>query len=188
MNEYEHVLTSDEKILWQGKPRFPPYWASMVFPGMFLPLFPMIIIGPFLVISYGLSRNTPSPFGGIFFPLSLILASPFIILFLWKIIGNPLYRIAEYQVLQYVLTDKRILIQRGLIGRDVVSINLDAIIGVTVDVGFWDILWGRREHRTGTLIITQPGTAPQFLRNIPDPYEISAIIQSFCKKESPAKT
>jgi len=94
------------------------------------------------------------------------------------LIGNPLYRILEHRVIHYAITDKRVIVQKGVIGRDFTSIDFDKIERLEVNVNTWDTLFRKN---TGTLTIFTT-TLPYFLRNIPDPYVTFAKLQELSQK------
>ncbi len=53
MQEFDKVLTQGERIVWEGRPEFKPYYAYNIVPSILNPLLlaPLLIL-PFLWISY----------------------------------------------------------------------------------------------------------------------------------------
>jgi len=176
MKELKKVLGKEEKIIWQGKPNFWPF----VLKSFILTIFGIFWMG-FLSI-----------FFLIFGPWIIILPHFWIGLFL--IFGGPLYSFLVYKYVWYVITDKRIIIQRGLVGRDFTSIDYDKITDVDVIVGIADKLFGGKEG-SGSINIYTPASfrmgsngsyiKPNSLANIPNPY---GVFQKFKKLAHDVKT
>jgi len=101
-------------------------------------------------------------------------------------------RILQYKYIFYALTNSRILIQVGFIGRDFKSINYDKIQEATVVVGFVDKFFG-----TGTVSVTTAGmqlvatrrgayTLIPRLQYVKNPYEIMKEIKKLAKTHNNA--
>ncbi|WFO75754.1 PH domain-containing protein [Desulfurococcaceae archaeon MEX13E-LK6-19] len=159
--DIKEMLEPDEKILWCDKPLRAPFVRrsiGLVFIGIPWLVFPLIIIGMastkflfeppvllFLIFWYGI-------LGFIFF---------------W----TPIYSSLVWKNIYYVLTNKRIIIRKGLVGIDYDVLNLDAIQQVNVNVGFWD-----RKYGTGTLTIQAIGVRPITLYAVKEPRKVYEII------------
>ena len=100
------------------------------------------------------------------------------------VFGPPVYRLLVYKHTYYAITNKRVLIQTGVIGRDFQITDFDQITNAIVNVGLFDILFGRK---SGSILVSTAGTftevrgrhgsssivaAPYTLSHIPNPYEI----------------
>jgi hypothetical protein len=109
------------------------------------------------------------------------------------VIGGPLYfvySILVYRFVRYVITDKRTLIQKGIIGRDFTGIEHDAVTSTSVYVGVADKLFGKN---SGTVKIVHSGSSrskygspvPTALMSVTDPY---AVYQLFNKTSHDVRT
>jgi len=72
----------------------------------------------------------------------------------------------------YMLTNKRIIIRRGVIGIDYDILNVENIQQVILNVGFWDKIFG-----TGTLTVYSIGVKPLSLVAVKEPTKVLRIIQ-----------
>jgi len=90
--------------------------------------------------------------------------------------GAPIYAILVWKNIFYVLTDRRIVVRKGLIGIDYDVLGLDMIRQVNINVGLWDKI-----YRTGTLTIQAIGVTPLKLYCIRNPREIQATINKAIK-------
>jgi len=159
--DVREMLEPDERILWCGKPLRTPFMLrriGFIFIGIPWLIFPLIILGAtsmkilseppvllFFVFWYGI-------LGFIFF-------------------GTPIYSSLVWKNIYYVLTNKRIIIRKGLVGIDYDTLNLDLIQQVNVNVGFWD-----KKYGTGTLTIQAIGVRPIILYAVKDPRKVYEII------------
>lgn len=117
------------------------------------------------------------PFGG-FFGYG-ILFLPHFWVGLVLVVGIPFYQIFVYKHIYYAITNKRIIIQKGLIGRDFEMVDFDQITNAEVNVGAFDKLFG---GNTGSILISTAGTLtytrqgavakPYTMRNIENPYDV----------------
>lgn len=168
MQEYSQILNADEKILWEGAPQLAPF-----------------VVKTFAVIPFGLLFLSFSVFwmfsaasGGapIFFTL---FGLPFVLTGLGMSF-TPLYPLLVHKKIHYVITDKRIIIQGGLIGRDYEVVDFDKIQSSYVTVGIADKLFG---HNSGSILIDagrmksrgeNGGSAshPYAFNSITDPYKV----------------
>lgn len=94
-------------------------------------------------------------------------------------IGFPLYSILVHKHTYYAITDKRIIIQKGLIGRDFEIIDYDQVTNAEVNVGILDKLLGKN---SGSILISTAGSftytrqgpvnKPYTLSHVKDPYHV----------------
>ncbi|MET1159726.1 MAG: PH domain-containing protein [Thermoprotei archaeon] len=73
--------------------------------------------------------------------------------------------------LYYVLTNKRIIIKKGLVGIDYDVLDLDSIRQVNVDVGFWD-----KKYGAGTPTIQAMRVQPIKLYAVREPRKVYEIL------------
>ena len=93
--------------------------------------------------------------------------------------GIPIYKALAYRHTYYAITNKRVLLQTGVIGRDFQIVDFDKITNAEVNVGIFDKLFSRN---SGSILISSAGTftygkhgpiaRPYTLSNIPNPYDV----------------
>ena len=160
MNEIKNILSSNEKVIWEGKPKFAPYFISqLTCAGCFSLIF--LIIALFAAAGGELGPSI------LFFVLGFV----FII--------SPLISYLYYKKIYYAITDKRIILQSGIIGTDFNSVDFDKIQSMNVSVGIIDKLFG---GNTGTIsvfsgLITSTGqggsvSVPHSLIFVEDAYDV----------------
>ncbi|MBI2452355.1 PH domain-containing protein [Candidatus Pacearchaeota archaeon] len=189
MREIDKVLDSNEKVFWEGKPKFWPYVLRTIVPSFIFGLIwmaflaPFIFIGVFLPLSAQNAAVETSNNGARFFSLFFIgwnlFLLPFLLIGLWLLIGTPIYVWIGHKHIYYAITNKRVIIQKGIIGRDFEYIDFDKITNAEVNVGFWDKTIGQD---SGSILISSAGTIsygkhgpvsrPYYLANIPNPYDV----------------
>ncbi len=165
MRELDKVLNDHEEIIWEGKPQFLPYF-----------------IGSFTLTLFGL----------IFAGVGFLVADSFLMAFLiphtWIglafIFIPPFYRFFGYKRIFYGITDKRIILQKGIIGRDFKLVDYDKITNKEVDVGIIDQVFGKN---SGSIKISTPITVmrtsegpkdhPFTLAHISDPYNVFKLLK-----------
>jgi membrane protein YdbS with pleckstrin-like domain len=175
MHELDKIIETGEKIFWEGKPMFWPFFLSSLVGIWFGLLF--LIAGA--VVFYTGYTEGGSP---------LIFLFPHFWIGLAIVFGPPIYKFLVYKYTYYAITNKRVLIQAGVIGRDFQITDFDQITNAVVNVGLLDILFGRR---SGSILISTAGTftevrgrygsqilaAPYTLSNVPNPYEIFKLFK-----------
>ncbi len=164
----EDILNSDEQILWQGKPKQKAYIFSSVFSMMPLAIIWLLFDLGFI---FALSRF------GVFeqLPVGAIIAIvAFFVLHLipvWIWIVNIVTAARRYKNLEYVFTNKRIIIRSGIIGIDFQNVYYSEIDSVNLKVGLID-----KMLKVGDIYIKGKGKA-QILFDIADPYFITQKLQ-----------
>jgi uncharacterized membrane protein YdbT with pleckstrin-like domain len=113
---------------------------------------------------------------------TLIVISPisiFILIGLILFLGVPIYNLLNYTNIYYAITNKRVLFQSGVIGRDFKIVDFDQITNAQVNVGILDKLFGDDSgsilvSSAGTFVTTRQGQVarPYTLRNIENPYDV----------------
>lgn len=171
MNELSQILNKNEKVLWEGTPQFGPYVARIISVGLAIAFFISLVFVP-----VGASLL----FDSLIDPLEILipLSVPFIILFGIFGIGTG-YALLVYDHIYYVITDKRVILQGGLIGRDYKIVDFDKIQNAEVNVGVFDKLFG---NSSGTISIATAGTIgygkygsyqlPYRLQSVGNPYKV----------------
>lgn len=93
----------------------------------------------------------------------------------WLFIANLVKRIGGYKNVEYVFTDKRIILRSGIIGIDFKIIYYSEIASVDVKVGLWD-----RMFKVGDIHITY-ASGVAVLEDVHHPYEYSTKIQKIAQ-------
>jgi uncharacterized membrane protein YdbT with pleckstrin-like domain len=174
MKELNKVLNPNEKVLWEGAPSFWPFVLSGSIITTLFGLFWMILLIPFiaLAISDILFGSHILGFG--------ILLLPHFWIGIVLVFGIPIYQILVYKYTYYAITDKRVILQKGLIGRDFEVIDFDKITNTEVNISIFDKILGAGNtgsiliSTAGSLTYSRQGTAqkPYTIRNINNPYEV----------------
>lgn len=162
MSKIHDVLTSGERIVWEGKPKFWPFILSFS-PAL---LFGLVFLA--IAIFSLMAGGEASELGG-YGVLGTLFG-----------LGLFVYNVVNFPYVHYAITDKRTLIEQGVIGRDVLSIEHDQLVSTSVTVGFADKVFG---GNTGSVMIIHSGSArgrygatPVGLRSIEDPYKIYQLL------------
>lgn len=169
MRELDKVLNQNEKVLWEGGPKFWPFFFGRSLFLTIAGIFWVIILLVFFV-------NSWSDAGEFRY---LIFVTPHFWIGLLLLFGPTIYAALVFKHTYYAITDKRVIIQKGLIGRDFENIDLDQVTSAEVDVGVFDKLFG---NTTGSILL---GTAvssmeaarntmqnSKVMNNVTNPYEV----------------
>ena len=132
--EMRAILSPGERVVWLGGPELGPFLV----PYLFLSFFGAIWMA-FMLVGFGIIG-----------PLILVIPHFWVGV---ALLLSPVYGILVRKYTVYVITDKRVIIQRGLIGRDFTSVDFDKIQNMDIDVGFLDRLFG-----TGTITFATAAT------------------------------
>lgn len=160
MNELWQILESNEKIIWEGKPKYFPFMFS-VFLGA------LILFGILSIISYT-NKNS------LYLLLGIVLA-----------VGSLILGYLRYQRTHYAITNKRLVYQSGIIGRDFKSVDYDKIQNASVNVGVLGVLFkcGDVQAFSGemTTVSTRNGSSTRpvhdTFRLVADPYFVLKRVQ-----------
>ncbi len=174
MKEFEKVLDQNEKILWDGHPVFWPFLLGGSVVTTLFGLFWMVFLLPFISLA-----AFDIMFGSHIFGFAIFLLPHFWIGLL-LVFGIPLYQFLSYKYTYYAITDKRVIFQQGVIGRDFDFIDFDQITNAQVNVGFLDKVFNNGSSGSilissaGSFTVTRNGTVqkPYTMRNIPNPYDV----------------
>lgn len=163
MREIHRVIESGEKVFWEGQPKFWPFFISSFF---------VSLIG-FIFMIFTLLFGFISGFSWAIFLI------PHFWIGLAIFVGAPLYKLLVYSKTHYAITNKRVIFQGGVIGRDFKFVDFDKITNAEVNVGLTDILFGGRSgsilvFSAGTFVQTRRGArvAPYRISHVANPYEI----------------
>ncbi|HDJ97520.1 MAG TPA: PH domain-containing protein [Thermofilum sp.] len=157
--DVREMLEPGERVLWAGKPARKPFVLKT------LPV--VVLLLPFLAAPLLIFAVA----GDAFF-------HPFVLLFFvfwYGVLGvaalSPLYSFLVWKNVFYVVTDRRVIVRRGLVGIDYDVLELVNVQQVNVDVGIWDKMCG-----TGTITLQSVGVSPLRLENVEEPRRVQKII------------
>lgn len=168
MRELDKVLDKNEKILWEGKPQFWPFLFSRSSP---LVTVGVLWSGIMLIITLNALAD-PGPLKYIIFFM------PHFWIGLVLIFGPLLYNALVYKHTYYAITDKRIIIQKGWIGRDFDIIDFDQITNAEVNVGVFDKAFGG--SNTGSILVSTAGSFTNIRSGaVPKPYTMSNVTKPY---------
>ncbi len=178
MREIEKVLNKNEKVLWEGSPNFWPFVAKS------------FLIAPFGLVFFSfavfftinaLQMSSVFPVFGMSSTITVIFGSIFALAGISMIFGPPLYAITVHKHTHYAITDKRVLLQKGIIGRDFEIVDFDKITNVEVNVGLFDKILS---ESSGSILMSTAGSMatyarsgnvmiiPQTLYSVKQPYDV----------------
>lgn len=186
MNEIKKVLNENEKIFWEGAPKFWPFFFGGSAATTIFGLIWMAFLIPFIAMAvYDIL------FGSHIIGFGILLLPHFWIGII-LIFGIPLYQILSYKNIHYAITNKRVITQKGWIGRSFETMDFDQITNTEVVVGVFDKMFG---GKSGSILISTAGSftyvrrgvsgRPYTLRNIFNPYD---VYKFFKKVEHDIKT
>lgn len=159
-NSVEDILSKDEKILQRLKPNKRVLLLESIFKGLPVVLLWVAFDTFFIVmmITTGAFKENPGLIPAViaFFALHLL---P-----LWLYILNIIKTMAGAKNIEYVFTDKRIIIRSGVIGIDFKNIYYSDVEGINCKVGIFD-----RMFKVGDLYIKALNQSA-VLMNIETPY------------------
>ncbi len=164
MRELDKVLEKNEKVLWEGAPKFLPF----VFSGSQVGISGIIFFAAAIPLILFASKT-------LWFLILLFFIMGFLML-----IWFPVYKFFLFRKTYYVITQKRILIQTGIVGRDFGVVDFDNITSAAVLVGFFDVLCG---SKTGSIAIATAGPSrPYVISNISQPHEVFRVLKKFSRR------
>jgi uncharacterized membrane protein YdbT with pleckstrin-like domain len=139
MREIEKILEENEKIIWEGKPRFGPF-----------------VLGAFVLTPFGAISMPFAASAGVVGVLMMFLG---LIVSNWQAffigillaVGFFTFTWPIYRRVHYAMSNKRVIIQTGIIGSDFKTISCNKISNIKVNAGFWD-----KKFNTGNVLIYAP--------------------------------
>ena len=168
MSEMEEIIEDNERKLWEGRPRFWPFFLRRITPFIFFVVALSLQLAVVLLISAANAKNfrlIPT-----FFIFSIVCAVCLFV-FIRDAIG--------YMYVRYLITNKRVILQRGIIGRYFEIVDFDKITNAEVDVGIMDKLFGGgsgsiRISTAGTVVSGRygPVARPYVICNVAEPYRV----------------
>ena len=168
VNAVEDVLAGGESILWRDKPDKKAHIAAAVFKMLPIAILWLCIdLGFIIGISIGMSRGSiPLPILGFIIPFFLLHLAP-----VWAWIAGIMKSVAELKNMEYIFTDKRIIIRSGIIGIDFKFLYYNEIESVNVKVSFTDKIF-----RVGDIYVNAKSSAA-VLYDLHNPYILGTKLQ-----------
>lgn len=162
------LILECERVVWVGRSAFKPFILKNL-AGLIIPVV-------FLLI--------PIPFIGVYMNLFTLL-----FFLLWycavgfSVFNFSVYPILLWRNLYYVLTDRRIIVRKGVIGIDYDILDLEYVQQVNLERGIWDRLYG-----TGTIVVQAIGVKSIEMYSIPDPFRLIDILKETVENVRSSKT
>lgn len=156
-NRVEDILSPDEDILQRLKPNKKVLILESIFKG--LPFVLLWVAFDFTFIFIFFSTGLPLEMLGFIIPFFILHLMP-----LWIYIANIVKTFGGLKNIEYVFTDKRIIIRSGIVGIDFKTIFYTDVEGINVRVGLFDRLF-----KVGDLYI-KAFNQSAVLQNIEKPY------------------
>lgn len=167
-NAVEDILTDDEEILVRLTPNKRTFIFESIVKGL-----PFVLLWAGIDVAVILTMIHNHAFDTSFVPIIFIVVFFAFHLFpLWAYIGNVVKRVAGFKNVEYVFTDKRIILRSGLIGINLDSLYYSSITNVEVKVGLYD-----RMFKVGDIYLSV-GEKKHIIDDIPNPYVYGAKIQA----------
>ncbi len=164
------MLDIGEQLIWEGKPDRVTYVIGQPFLYLFA-----LMWGAFDAV-FIFAFTSGEAFGGsmgfFFIPFFLIHLIP-----VWIAIFGPVYRLINWNYIEYAITDKRIYVASGIIGRDIKLVEFSQVREPSVQVGIIEKLRNcgtvrlnpySQTNRSGTQGLLHTGA----LLHISDPYGV----------------
>ncbi len=163
-NRIEDILDTDETVLLREKPYPKAYILSAIF--RMLPI--AILWGgiDFTILFYIIKSGAPGVVWAFIVPFFALHLMP-----VWIWIGGIIRAVAELKNLEYVFTEKRIIVRAGVVGIDFKNILYSDIKGVNLKVGLID-----RLCKVGDIVVTAHEQTA-ILYDIKNPYRILKKMQ-----------
>lgn len=167
-NSVEDILVEDENVLWRDKPDKKAHIAAAVVKSLPITLIWLLVDGGFIVgISIAITKGgAPMGILGFIVPFFLVHLAP-----VWMWVANLVRTVAELKNLEYVFTDKRIIVRSGVIGIDFKSLYYHEVESVNVRVN-----WTDKIFKVGDIYVNAKSSSA-VLYDLHDPYRLSAKLQ-----------
>lgn len=161
----ESVLNTDENILWRGKPLKKSFILSAV-----LKMLPLVIlwvgIDVTLIVCFAIFLEIDWWFYLIFAVFFLFHLMP-----LWIYIWNLITSFRRLKIEEYAFTDKRIIIKRGFLAPNIISIYYSSITSINLRIGIIE-----KACKVGDIyIVSENGKF--IIEDISNPYYIYSELQ-----------
>lgn len=164
------MLDIGEQLVWEGKPDRVTYVIGQPF--FYLLALVWGAFDSIFIFAFASGEAFGSSMGFFIIPFFLLHLMP-----VWIAIIGPVYRFINWKYIEYAITDKRIYIASGIIGRDIKLVEFSQVREPSVRVGIIEKL-----RNCGTVRLnpfSQPNSGNNMmslqsgaLLHISDPYEV----------------
>ena len=165
-NKVEDILDPEESVLLRLKPKKSAYIFNSTMKMLPIALIWLLFDGFFIGAMLWNSGRLPSYIWFIIVPFFAVHLLP-----VWMWIGGIVKAVAGWKNIEYVFTEKRIILRSGVVGIDFVNIYYSDIKGVNLRVGLID-----RMFKVGDIYISAERQS-DVLWDIPNPYFILQKLQ-----------
>ena len=166
-NTIDDLINDDEQILWRGKPKKSAFIWSKIF--NFLPFVILWVLFDSMFIFGFIATGAINQLDAIFI-IFLVVFFAIHLAPLWIWLSNVITAAIQHKNIEYVFTNKRIIIRSGII-IDVKNIYYMDIISVNIRVGLID-----RILKVGDIYITGK-SEKAVLWDIENPYKVFNMLQ-----------
>lgn len=168
------LLDSGEDVIWEGKPDKVTYVIG--YPFMYIFALGWLAFDLFFIIGIS-SDGAPSELAWILVPFFIFHLMP-----VWIAVGGVFYRLINWKYKSYIITEKRVYIESGIIGRDVKTIAFSEISEPEVHVGLIEKLRGCGSIKLTPYSATrnsgnQGAMTRGTLQHISDPYVVYKLVK-----------
>lgn len=161
LNSVKELLLSDEQVLWEAKPKKSAYILSAIIKMMPIAIL-WIIFDTFFIMSIIKIMGTFPWYLWLFFALHLIPV--------WAWIANIVKSVLEISNIEYVATNKRLIVKKGVI-IDVINVSYADVTSIDLKVGLIDKILG-----VGDLYVDTK-SQDVILSDVQNPYKVVNELQ-----------
>ena len=167
-NAVEDILVDGENVLWRDKPDKKAHIAAAIVKSLpFTIIWILFDFGFIIGISIGMSMKAiPIALLGFIIPFFAVHLTP-----VWMWIAGIIKAAAELKNMEYVFTDKRVIVRSGVIGIDFKSLYYNEVESVNVKVG-----WTDKIFKVGDIYINAKSSAA-VLYDLHNPYNLGSKLQ-----------
>ncbi len=165
-NAIEDILDVDESVLLRLKPKKSAYIFNSTLRMLPIAIIWLLFDGFFIGAMLFNASSMPGYIWFIIVPFFAVHLFP-----VWMWIGGIVRAVAGWKNIEYVFTEKRIILRSGVVGIDFVNIYYSDIKGVNLRVGIID-----RMFKVGDIYISAERQS-EVLWDIPNPYFILQKLQ-----------
>lgn len=136
-HEIYNILNDNENVIYELKPKKSAYCLNKIMRLLPVALIWLAFDGFFLFIVFSAGAEIPKEM-----IIFLFIFFAFHLMPVWFCLSDVITSIARWKNEIYLITDKRIIIQHGLIGIDYISLFYTDIESVNINIGLIDRIFG----------------------------------------------
>ncbi|MEM4701162.1 MAG: PH domain-containing protein [Candidatus Bathyarchaeia archaeon] len=180
--------------MWNGKPVLIPFIFSGISAISTMIGVVWLIFAIFFAL-FALSVTSSFPISPTIFPLMFLNIILIIVMGVGIILGPLILELLRCRNTEYMITDRRIITQTGVVGIDTRFVDLDKIQEVYVTVGWLDKIFGTGSVVAVTAGYVSVGTPSPYgslvrpaIKAVSQPYEVQKLLQEAIKKRVASQT